>query len=46
LIGVGGISSAADVRDYLDAGAHACHLATAAMLNPAVGIEIREQLSV
>jgi dihydroorotate dehydrogenase (NAD+) catalytic subunit len=46
LIGVGGISSAADVRDYLDAGAHACHLATAAMLNPAVGIQIREQLSV
>lgn len=46
LIGVGGISTADDVRGYLEAGAHACHLATAPMINPAVGIEIRKQLSV
>ncbi len=45
LIGVGGISNASDVRDYLDAGAHACQLATAAMIDPAVGLEIREQLA-
>ncbi len=44
LIGVGGVSTAEDVRRYLDAGAHACHLATSPMLNPAVGLEIREQL--
>ncbi len=44
LIGVGGISSASDVRDYLDAGAHACHLATAAMTSPGVGLEIRQEL--
>lgn len=44
LIGVGGISNAASLRDYLDAGAHACHLATAPMVDPKVGIEIREQL--
>jgi dihydroorotate dehydrogenase (NAD+) catalytic subunit len=46
LIGVGGIGTAADVRRYLDAGAHACHLATSAMINPAVGIEIRRNFSV
>jgi dihydroorotate dehydrogenase len=45
LIGVGGISDASDVRDYLDAGAHACQLATAVMINPAVGLEIREELA-
>ncbi len=45
LIGVGGISSASDVRDYLDAGAHACQLATAAMINPMMGLEIREELA-
>ena len=45
LIGVGGISTAEDVQRYLAAGAHACHLATSLMMNPAVGLEIREQLS-
>jgi dihydroorotate dehydrogenase (NAD+) catalytic subunit len=41
LIGVGGAADAADVRAYLDAGAHAVHIATAAMVNPAVAIAIR-----
>ena len=45
LIGVGGISTASDVRDYLEAGAHACQLATAVMINPRVGLEIREELA-
>ena len=44
LIGVGGVFSADHVRQYLDAGAHAVHLATAAMMNPAVGLEIRREL--
>ena len=41
LIGVGGASSADHVQDYLKAGAHAVHLATAAMVNPGVGIAIK-----
>jgi dihydroorotate dehydrogenase len=41
LIGVGGAGSATSVRGYLDAGAHAVHLATAAMLNPRVALEIK-----
>ena len=41
LIGIGGISTAEHVKQYLDAGAATCQLATAAMLNPAVAIEIR-----
>ena len=41
LIGVGGIESAKDARRYLDAGATVCHLATAAMLHPKVGQEIK-----
>jgi dihydroorotate dehydrogenase (NAD+) catalytic subunit len=41
LIGVGGASTADHVRAYLSAGAHAVHLATAAMVNPAVAVEIR-----
>jgi dihydroorotate dehydrogenase len=44
LIGVGGISEAQHVSDYLAAGASACHLATSAMLDPAVAIEIRRHL--
>jgi dihydroorotate dehydrogenase len=44
LVGVGGIETAADVRAHLDAGSHAVQLATAAMLDPLVGIKIREQL--
>ena len=32
------------VRAYLAAGAHAVHMASAAMVNPQVAIEIRRQL--
>ena len=45
LIGVGGASYAEDVHRYLNAGAHAVHLATAPMLNPLVAVEIRERWS-
>lgn len=45
IIGVGGITNAEDVRRYLHAGAHACHLATSPMINPKVGLEIRESLA-
>lgn len=45
LISVGGISSAAQVRECLAAGAEAVHLATAAMLDPAIGLKIRQALS-
>ena len=41
LIGVGGARTAGDVREYLAAGAHAVHLATAAMLDPQAGRKIR-----
>lgn len=41
-IGVGGIFTATDAKAYLEAGAHACHLATAIMLQPRVGLCIRE----
>ncbi len=44
LVGVGGVSSAGDVRERLAAGAHHVQLATAAMLDPRVGIRIREEL--
>jgi dihydroorotate dehydrogenase len=42
LIGVGGVSSAEDVQAYLTAGADHVQIATAAMVNPLVGIEIRQ----
>ncbi|MEO1995306.1 MAG: hypothetical protein ABGZ17_08525 [Planctomycetaceae bacterium] len=45
LIGVGGASRGRHIRDYLDAGAHAVHLATAAMVDPLVGCAIRKQLA-
>ena len=45
LIGVGGAATAQHVRQYLDAGAQAIHIATAAMVNPAVALEIREEMS-
>ena len=45
LIGVGGIHSADHVRDYLRAGANACHLATSVMVDPAIGRTIRRDLS-
>jgi dihydroorotate dehydrogenase (NAD+) catalytic subunit len=45
LIGCGGVSTAADVRARLNAGAHHVQLATAAMLDPEVGIKIRHGLA-
>ena len=44
LIGVGGISTAEHVCEYLAAGASSVAIATAAMLNPDVGLQIRERL--
>lgn len=46
VIGVGGIETAQHVKEYLDAGATFVQLATAAMVNPEVGISIRRELSV
>ena len=43
LIGVGGASTAEHVQQYLTAGAHAVHLATAVMIQPDIAIGIREQ---
>jgi dihydroorotate dehydrogenase len=45
LIGVGGISTAEHVQHYLHAGAETVQIATAAMLDPLVGVRIRGQLS-
>ncbi len=45
LIGIGGISNAAHVRAYLDAGAECVQLATAAMTNPRAALEIMPHLS-
>ena len=45
VIGIGGIETASDVKRYLDAGASSCHLATAVMLDPSVGLKIRKELS-
>ena len=42
LVGVGGASSASDVRAYLDAGAEAVHIATAAMVNPLTAQQVRQ----
>ena len=44
LIGVGGVSTLEDVRSYLRHGAHAVHLATAAMVDPTVALRIRREL--
>ncbi|MDA1231263.1 MAG: hypothetical protein O2856_10860 [Planctomycetota bacterium] len=44
LIGVGGISTADHVRNYLAAGASSVALATSAMVDPLVGVQIRETL--
>lgn len=41
LIGVGGASTAAHVREYLAAGAESVHIATAAMVAPLVACRIR-----
>jgi dihydroorotate dehydrogenase len=45
IIGVGGASTAEHVRRYLEAGASAVHLATAAMVDPDVGLRIRRALA-
>ncbi len=45
LIGVGGIQTAQDVRDYLAAGACACHIATAAMTTPDIALRIKRELA-
>lgn len=45
LIGVGGASTAEDVRAHLAAGAEAVHIATAAMVDPGVALRIREELA-
>jgi dihydroorotate dehydrogenase len=45
LVGVGGIFNAEDVRKRLIAGAHHVQIATAAMLDPEIGISIRSSLS-
>ena len=45
LISVGGVGSAGDVVDRLQAGAHHVQIATAAMLNPRIGLEVREELA-
>ena len=45
IVGVGGATKAADVRAYLAAGAHAVHLATAAMVQPSVALEIKRELA-
>jgi dihydroorotate dehydrogenase len=42
---VGGVSTAADVRQRLAAGAHPVQAATTAMLDPFVAVRIREQIA-
>jgi dihydroorotate dehydrogenase len=42
LSSVGGVSSVQDLRLRLDAGAHHVQIATAAMLDPLIGVRIRE----
>lgn len=45
MIGVGGAATASHVRDYLNAGAEAVHIATAAMINPRLALEIRSEFA-
>ncbi len=45
VIGVGGASTAEHVKDYLTAGAEAVQIATAAMIDPLVGLKIRRQFA-
>jgi len=45
LIGVGGVSTAEDVRRRLSAGAHHVQVATAAMLDPLVAVRIRKEIA-
>ncbi len=44
LVGVGGLASAGHVRAHLQSGAHAVQLATAAMLDPTLGLKLRRDL--
>lgn len=41
LVGVGGVSCFADVQQYLSAGAAAVHIASAAIVEPGVALQIR-----
>lgn len=43
VIGVGGISTASHVKEYLDAGADSIQLATSTMLDPMIGLKIRQE---
>ena len=45
VIGVGGSQNASDVIAYLTAGAKACHVATAAMVDPYVAVRIKRELA-
>jgi dihydroorotate dehydrogenase (NAD+) catalytic subunit len=45
IVGVGGIFTVNDVAEYLAAGAESVQLATAAMLDPQVALQIRRDLS-
>jgi dihydroorotate dehydrogenase (NAD+) catalytic subunit len=45
VIGVGGISTAEHVRQFLDVGAESVHIATAAMLDPSIALKIRKDLA-
>ena len=44
LIGIGGISSGAHVRQYLDAGATSVAMASSAMTDPQAGVRLRKEL--
>lgn len=43
LVGVGGISTIADVKSYLEAGANAVQLATSAMTTPNIALEMKRE---
>lgn len=45
IVGVGGVSSAPHAQEYLAAGAHAVHLATAAMLDTTLAQQIKRKLN-
>jgi dihydroorotate dehydrogenase len=45
IVGVGGVANGDHLQDYLQAGAHAVHLATAAMMDPLVGVAIKRRFS-
>lgn len=45
LVGVGGVFTTQHVVDYLARGASAVQLATAVMLNPGIGLQIKQELA-